>query len=65
MWLSINILLVVWEFYIGGYQLAQKWLKDRVSRSLSMQDFKHYNRIINALVKTDMNMIEIDEVLKI
>jgi len=60
----INIPLVAWEFYIGGYQPAQKWLKDRVGRELSRQDLKHYNKIINALVKTDILMKEIDEVIK-
>jgi predicted helicase len=58
----INIPLVAWEFYIGGYQPAQKWLKDRVGRTLSRADLKHYNRIINALSKTDELMKEIDKV---
>lgn len=57
----INIPLVAWEFYIGGYQPAQKWLKDRVGRTLSRADLKHYNKIINALVKTDNIMKEIDK----
>ena len=61
----INIPLVAWEFYIGGYQPAQKWLKDRVERTLSRADLKHYNRIINALCKTDEIMKEIDEVLEV
>lgn len=59
----VNIPLVAWEFYIGGYQPAQKWLKDRVGRVLSRADMKHYNRIINALCKTDLIMKKIDEVL--
>lgn len=59
----INIPLVAWEFYIGGYQPAQKWLKDRVGRALSRVDLKHYNKIINALMKTDEIMKEIDVVL--
>jgi predicted helicase len=57
-----NIPLIAWEFYIGGYQPAQKWLKDRVGRELSRNDIKHYNRIINALLKTDAIMNEIDEI---
>ena len=57
-----NIPLVAWEFYIGGYQPAQKWLKDRIGRSLSMHDLKHYNRIINALVKTDKLMQQIEKI---
>ena len=59
----INIPLVAWEFYIGGYQPAQKWLKDRVDRTLSRADLRHYNRIINALYKTDEIMKEIDKVI--
>lgn len=61
----INIPLVAWEFYIGGYQPAQKWLKDRVGRTLSRADLKHYNKIINALLKTGTIMKEIDGVLKV
>jgi predicted helicase len=57
----INIPLIAWEFYIGGYQPAQKWLKDRVGRTLSRADLKHYNRIINALCKTDEIMKGIDK----
>lgn len=49
----VNIPKIAWEFYIGGYQPAQKWLKDRVGRVLSRSDVKHYNRLINALIKTD------------
>ena len=45
-----NIPLIAWEFYIGGYQPAQKWLKDRVGRVLNRADMKHYNRIINDLM---------------
>lgn len=59
----VNIPLVAWEFYIGGYQPAQKWLKDRVGRVLNRADMKHYNRIINALCKTDLIMKKIDELL--
>ncbi|GHA68729.1 DNA methyltransferase [Formosimonas limnophila] len=41
-----------WEFYIGGYQPAQKWLKDRKGRSLSFDDIMHYQKIIQAQMKT-------------
>ncbi|HET6527789.1 MAG TPA: type ISP restriction/modification enzyme, partial [Balneolaceae bacterium] len=53
-----------WEFYIGGYQPAQKWLKDRRDRTLSFEDIRHYQKIIVALMETDRIMGEIDEVLK-
>ncbi len=59
----INIPLIAWEFYIGGYQPAQKWLKDRCERTLSRSDLKHYNKIINALMKTDGIMKEINKVM--
>ena len=48
-----------WEFYIGGYQPAQKWLKDRRDRKLSYDDIRHYLRIIRALTETDRLMEEL------
>ncbi|MCB1531331.1 MAG: DNA methyltransferase [Alphaproteobacteria bacterium] len=51
-----------WEFYIGGYQPAQKWLKDRKGRTLSVDDIMHYQRIIVALTETERIMKEIDEI---
>jgi predicted helicase len=60
----INIPLIAWNFYIGGYQPTQKWLKDRVGRTLTRQDLKHYNKIINSLCKTDEIMKNIDEVFE-
>ncbi|MTB53940.1 type ISP restriction/modification enzyme [Lewinella sp. W8] len=53
---------LAWEFYIGGYQPAQKWLKDRKGRALDYNDVKHYMKIIVALVETDRIMKEIDAV---
>lgn len=55
---------VAWNFYIGGYQPAQKWLKDRKGRELSYEDILHYQKIIVALFKTDEIMKEIDEIWK-
>jgi predicted helicase len=49
-----------WEFYIGGYQPAQKWLKDRKGRKLGFDDVRHYQRIIAVLVETEKIMREID-----
>lgn len=48
-----------WEFYIGGYQPAQKWLKDRKGRALSFEDVKHYQRILKILAETDRIMATI------
>lgn len=51
---------VAWEFYIGGYQPAQKWLKDRKGRTLTYEDILHYQKIIVALSETNRIMKEID-----
>jgi predicted helicase len=48
-----------WEFYIGGYQPAQKWLKDRKGRELSAEDIGHYQKIIKVLFETHRIMSEI------
>jgi hypothetical protein len=53
---------VAWEFYIGGYQPAQKWLKDRHGRTLSFEDILDYQKIIVALTETYRLMQEVDEV---
>ncbi len=49
-----------WNFYIGGYQPAQKWLKDRKNRTLNHDDIIHYQKIILALFETARLMKEID-----
>lgn len=49
-----------WNFYIGGYQPAQKWLKDRKGRELSFDDIKHYQKIIKILSETDRIMKTIE-----
>lgn len=54
--------VIAWNFYIGGYQPAQKWLKDRKGRKLSYEDIQHYQKIIVALVETDRIMKEIDKI---
>lgn len=48
-----------WNFYIGGYQPAQKWLKDRKGRTLDYEDIWHYQKIIVALTETDRIMKQI------
>ncbi|OGD17398.1 hypothetical protein A2V47_00305 [Candidatus Atribacteria bacterium RBG_19FT_COMBO_35_14] len=55
-----NIPEVAWNFYIGGYQPAQKWLKDRKGRALTNTDIEHYQKIIVALAETNRIMKEID-----
>jgi predicted helicase len=57
-----NVPEVAWNFYIGGYQPAQKWLKDRKDRKLEFEDILHYQKIIVALTETDRLMKEIDKI---
>ncbi|MFQ5431020.1 MAG: type ISP restriction/modification enzyme [Nitrospinota bacterium] len=53
----------VWEFHIGGYQVCQKWLKDRKGRKLEYNDFEHYQNIVAALKETIRLMAEIDSAI--
>jgi len=55
-----NVPEVAWNFYIGGYQPARKWLKDRKKRILKNEDIEHYQKIIVALAETNRIMKEID-----
>jgi len=57
-----NVPQVAWDFYIGGYQPAQKWLKDRKERKLEFDDILHYQKIIVALSETDRLMKEIEKI---
>jgi predicted helicase len=54
----------VYEYYIGGYQPAQKWLKDRRGVSLSFDDIQHYRRIVTALKTTIELQARIDDEYK-
>jgi len=55
-----NVPKLAWNFYIGGYQPAQKWLKDRKGHTLNSDDIMHYQKIIKVLVETDKIMKQID-----
>ena len=57
-----NVPEVAWNFYIGGYQPAQKWLKDRKGQALQFEDIKHYQKIIATLQRTSEIMAEIDQI---
>ena len=57
-----NVSEIAWNFYIGGYQPAQKWLKDRKARPLNHEDIIHYQKIIVTLTETERLMREIDNV---
>jgi len=52
----------LWEYQIGGYQVLYKWLKDRKGRELSLEEIKHYCRVVTALKRTIEIQEEIDEV---
>lgn len=51
---------IAWGFHIGGYQPAQKWLKDRRGRVLSWDDIGHYQKIVKILTETDRIMRKIE-----
>jgi len=53
-----------WNFYIGGYQPAQKWLKDRKGRALTNADIEHCQKMIVVLAETERIMKKIDKVVK-
>jgi predicted helicase len=59
-----NVREDVWNFRIGGYQVCEKWLKDRKGRTLSKDDIAHYQKIVVALSETIRLMKEIDEVIE-
>jgi predicted helicase len=54
----------VWNFHIGGYQVCEKWLKDRRGRVLSEEDIAHYQKIVVALKETIRLMAEVDKVIE-
>ncbi len=53
-----------WNFRVGGYQVLDKWLKDRKGRVLTSEDIDHYRRVVAALHETRQIMEEIDEVIE-
>lgn len=61
-----------WEFHVGGYQVCDKWLKDRAGkggqnprpgRVLTEEDILHYRRVVTALTETRTIMAEIDQAI--
>ncbi|WP_254445183.1 type ISP restriction/modification enzyme [Anabaena sp. UHCC 0204] len=53
----------IWNFYIGGYQVCQKWLKDRKGRQLNFDDISHYQNIIFIISETIKIMEDIDKII--
>lgn len=58
-----NVPEEVWNFKIGGYQVCDKWLKDRKGRVLSGEEISHYQRVVVSLKETIRIMKEIDQVI--
>jgi predicted helicase len=56
-----NVKPEVWEYQIGGYQVCEKWLKDRKDRTLNLDDIETYCQIVTALSKTIELQKEIDK----
>ena len=52
-----------WAFKVGGYQVCEKWLKDRKGRTLTSDDVDHYRNVVAALTRTQSLMQEIDVVV--
>jgi hypothetical protein len=54
----------VWNFHIGGYQVCEKWLKDRRGRRLTKSDLEHYQKIVVAIQETMRLMEQIDRAIE-
>jgi predicted helicase len=56
-----NVKEEVWKYQIGGYQVCEKWLKDRKGRTLTHEEIQTYSKIVTALSKTIDLQTEIDK----
>jgi predicted helicase len=56
-----NIKEEVWQYQVGGYQVCEKWLKDKKGRTLTYQEIQTYSKIVTALSKTIDLQTEIDK----
>lgn len=59
-----GIPLEVWSFHVGGYQVCQKWLKDRKGRKLTYDELTHYQQVVAILAKTIQSMHESDKAIE-
>ncbi len=55
--------LIIWESLIGGYQVCERWLKDRKGRKLTYDDVQNWQRIVVAVMETKRLMEEIDDLI--
>ena len=51
----------IYQYQIGGYQVCNKWLKDRKGKVLSLDDIKHYCKLTTAIKYTINIQKSIDE----
>lgn len=59
-----NVSSEIYNFYIGGYQVCHKWLKDRKDRKFTYDDFDHYSQIVAILQRTIELMKNIDKIIE-
>jgi predicted helicase len=59
-----NVSSEIYNFYIGGYQVCHKWLKDRKDRKFTYDDFDHYSQIVAILQRTIELMKNIDQIIE-
>lgn len=52
----------VWEYDVGGYQVLDKWLKDRREKQLSTQEIRTYCEMVTAIEETIKLQKSIDEI---
>ena len=52
----------IWQYYIGGYQVCNKWLKDRKGKVLSLDNIKHYCKVATAIKHTINIQKSIDKI---
>ncbi len=58
-----GLLEAVWEFRVGGYQVCERWLKDRKGRVLGHDQIEHYRQVVAALAETRTLMAQIDALI--
>jgi len=52
----------IWQYQIGGYQVCNKWMKDRKGKVLSLDEIKHYCKVATAIKHTINIQKSIDEI---
>lgn len=57
-----NVSETAWNLKVGGYQPAERWLRDRKGHELTNEDIEHYQKVIVALTETEKIKQDIDKV---